>query len=158
MFLPPNDNSRLTIQFENGRGPSNYYIPTEEFVTTSPYDSIDIHRSTPRLLQSAYHPLVTVEIGEYVYRNIFLILYKNVFCFCCIQPLPSSSAVEHPLPSSSVVEHPLPSSSVVEHPLPSSSVVEHPLPSSSVVEHPLPSSSEVEHPLPSSSAVEQPST
>ena len=55
MFLPPNDNSKLRIQFEKGCGPSNYYIPTEESVTTSPYDSIDIHRSTPCLLQSAYH-------------------------------------------------------------------------------------------------------
>ena len=56
VFIPQTQKSKLRLIAENGRGPTNYYIPT----TVSPRDIID----TQLVTSTTYRPLVTVEIGK----------------------------------------------------------------------------------------------
>ena len=65
VFLPKNGDSKLRLRAEKGHGHTNYYIPTADSDTVSPYDSIDLQQDTPQVLSSVYHPLVTVEIGKH---------------------------------------------------------------------------------------------
>ena len=68
VFIPTDDRSRIRLRAESERGPVNYYIPTDDTVTISPFSSIDIQQNA-----AVYRPLVSVEIGEYT--NIPIILF-----------------------------------------------------------------------------------
>ena len=63
-FIPQTSMSRLSLISENMNTPINYYLETDNSVTESPYDMIDI-QSMPSLKQFGYHPLVNVEIGKH---------------------------------------------------------------------------------------------
>ena len=67
-FIPWNDRARLRLRSERDRGHTNYYRFTNQDVTESPYDTIDID-STPSLTSGVYNLLVTVEISELVVPN-----------------------------------------------------------------------------------------
>ena len=62
-FIPKTSMSRLRLLSENMDTPINYYLKTDNSVTESPYDMIDI-QMMPSVRQLGYHPLVTVEIGK----------------------------------------------------------------------------------------------
>jgi ephrin-B len=64
VFMPQSRDSKLKLRAEEGHGHTNYYIPTADSDTVSPYDSIDLQQlqDTPQVSSSVYHPLVTVEI------------------------------------------------------------------------------------------------
>ena len=62
VFIPRDDRSKIRLRAESGRGPINYYIPTNGTITTSPFSSIDIQQDV--VSSAVYHPLVSVEIGE----------------------------------------------------------------------------------------------
>ena len=71
VFLPRNRDSKLRLSAEGGNGPTNYYIPTADSDTVSPYDSIDLQQDTPQVSSSVYHPLVTVEIiGKHILQSV----------------------------------------------------------------------------------------
>ena len=63
VFIPRNSRSKIRLRVESGRGPINYYIPTDNSVTISPFSGIDIQQDV--VSSAVYHPLVSVEIGEY---------------------------------------------------------------------------------------------
>ena len=65
VFIPPDVESKLRLSAESGHGHTNYYIPTADSDTVSPYDSIDLQQDTPQVSSSVYHPLVTVEISKH---------------------------------------------------------------------------------------------
>ena len=62
VFIPPDAGSKLKLRADSGYGHTNYYIPTADSDTVSPYDSIDLQQDAPQVSSSVYHPLVTVEI------------------------------------------------------------------------------------------------
>ena len=60
-FVPRGDLSKLRLRSEGGLGHLNYYIPTSNSATESPYDSIDLSET---ISKATYHPLVSVEISK----------------------------------------------------------------------------------------------
>jgi len=75
VFVPRNRDSKLRIQHEQDSGPTNYYIPTEDSDTVSPFNTFDL-QSMPSLTSEVYHPLVTVEISKFIMSQFafFIIL------------------------------------------------------------------------------------
>ena len=63
VFIPRTSLSRLLLLSENTNSPTNYYLTTSGSGSESPHDMIDI-QGTPMVMSGAYHPLVSVEIGE----------------------------------------------------------------------------------------------
>ena len=63
VFIPRTSLSRLRLLSEDTDSPTNYYLTTENTVSVSPHDMIDI-QNTPMVMSRTYHPLVSVEIGE----------------------------------------------------------------------------------------------
>ena len=74
VFVLHRRDSKLRLRAESGYGPTNYYIPTADSDTVSPYDSIDLQQDTPQVSSSVYHPLVTVEIGKHILQSV---VYSN---------------------------------------------------------------------------------
>ena len=74
VFIPRDKDSKLRLRAEERHGYTNYYIPTVNSDTVSPYDSIDLQQNTPQVSSSVYHPLVTVEIGKHSIVTLI---------FCC---------------------------------------------------------------------------
>ena len=64
VFVPQNDQSKLNLKSEGGRGPTNYFINTSHNVTISPYDTIYLKEEAPQIQSEVYHPLITVEISK----------------------------------------------------------------------------------------------
>ena len=62
VFIPRRLNTKLRLKAEDDRGPLNYYIPTEDTVSISPYDTIDLLNISTQV----YHRLVTVEISKFI--------------------------------------------------------------------------------------------
>ena len=62
VFIPRDNRSRIRLRAESGRGPVNYFIPTDDSVTMSPFTNINIQENT--VTSAVYHPLVSVEVGE----------------------------------------------------------------------------------------------
>ena len=69
VFIPRDSRSKIRLRAESGRGPTNYFIPTHNSVTMSPFTNINIHQDTTS--SAVYHPLVSVEIGEYRISPIY---------------------------------------------------------------------------------------
>ena len=65
VFIPRAMLCKLRLRAEDGRGPLNYYIPTEDTASISPYDTIDL-LNTPQIITLVYHRLVTVEISKFI--------------------------------------------------------------------------------------------
>ena len=63
VFLPQTTLSRLRLWSEDTNSPTNYYLTTDDSVSESPHDVIDI-QNTPMVMSGTYHPLVSVEIGK----------------------------------------------------------------------------------------------
>ena len=63
VFLPRTQFTSVSLLSENTDSPTNYYLNTDDFVSESPFDTIDI-QSTESLISQVYHPLVSVEIGK----------------------------------------------------------------------------------------------
>ena len=66
VFIPRAASSRLKLRAEDDHGPLNYYIPTTDMASISPYDTIDLQQSTPQIATEIYHHLVTVEISKFI--------------------------------------------------------------------------------------------
>ena len=62
VFIPRDARSRIRLRAESGRGPVNYFIPTDNSVTISPFTNINIQQNT--VSSAVYRPLVSVEVGE----------------------------------------------------------------------------------------------
>ena len=67
LFIPSIWESKIKLRSEDGHGPTNYYIETNNSVTMSPYDTFDLQQNTMQIHSDVYHPLVTVEISECMY-------------------------------------------------------------------------------------------
>ena len=78
VFVPRDRDSKLRIWHEQDNGPTNYYIPTENSDSVSPFDTIDL-QSIPSLMSQVYHPLVTVEISKFL---VYKLVWFVVFCYC----------------------------------------------------------------------------
>ena len=64
MFIPQTTRSRLRLLSEDTtNSPINYYLTTDDSVSESPHDVIDL-QNTPMLFSGTYRPLVSVEIGR----------------------------------------------------------------------------------------------
>ena len=61
VFIPRTSLSRLRLLSENTNSPTNYYLTTDDSVSESPHDVIDI-QNTPMVMSGTYRPLVSVEI------------------------------------------------------------------------------------------------
>ena len=85
VFLPKDGESKLKLRAEMGHGHTNYYIPTANSDTVSPYDSIDLEQVTPQVSSAKYHPLVTVEIGT-VSAPVYILFCHNtiILLFSCV--------------------------------------------------------------------------
>ena len=79
VFVPRNGDSKLRIQHEQDSGPTNYYIPTENSDTVSPFNTIDL-QSMPSLMSRVYHPLVTVEISKFFVSHLLFSMYVLFSC------------------------------------------------------------------------------
>ena len=89
IFLPQMANSKLRLWSERGNGPIVYHVDTGSSVE-SPVDAIDLKRIS-LLSTTSYLPLVTVEIGIYVYVSMLLMYSSNnsmfsLYTHSCEQP------------------------------------------------------------------------
>ena len=67
VFVP--QNSTFSISSEMVDSPLNFYLSTSTSRQESPYDMID-QQSTTRLMSQGFHPLVSVEFGDYKYITL----------------------------------------------------------------------------------------
>lgn len=70
LFIPSVWMSKTKLKFEDGHGPTNYFIDTNNSVSVSPYDTFDLHHNTTQIPSDVYHPLITVEISEWYYVKL----------------------------------------------------------------------------------------